>query len=122
MKEQIKKLQIVEKILRKSKGNFELFAISLRDNSPNKWDLLISADWARENERESINIIAEELKKVFSSEEFLMLSRIIILDKDDTIQSSTQNAITIYDGVAEISNSDFLGLPVKHAYLISSPE
>ncbi len=120
MKEQIEKFQKVEKNLSESKGQFELFALFLREDSPDKWDLLISADWARANKKNSINTIIEEIRKELTDHELLMLSRIIILDKDDAALKAIHQAMRVEHGLAEISNSNFFGLSIKHAYLITS--
>jgi len=120
MRDQVEKFQNVEKSLSESKGPFELFALFLREDSPNKWDLLISADWARADKKASINIIVEEIRKVLSDQELLMLSRIIILDKDDATLKAIQKAMHVEHGLAELSDNNFLGLAIKHAYLITS--
>ncbi len=121
MREQAEKLQKVEKSLSESKGQFELFALFLREDSPNKWDLLISADWARADKKDSINIIIQEIRKVLTDQDLLMLSRIIILDKDDAALKAIHQAMRVEHGLAETSDSNFYGLAIKHAYLISSP-
>ena len=120
MREQVEKLQKVEKSLSESKGQFELFALFLREDSPNKWDLLISADWARADKKASINTIIEEIRKVLTDQELLMLSRLIILDKDDATMKAIHQAMKVEHGLAEISDSNFFGLAIKHAYLITS--
>ncbi|HKL01762.1 MAG TPA: hypothetical protein VJ943_16030 [Desulfotignum sp.] len=120
MKEQAEKLQIVEKNLSESKGQFELFALFLREDSPDKWDLLISADWARADKKTSINSIIKEIKKVLSDHEMLMLSRIIILDKDEAVVKAIHQAVKVDHGLAEITDTNFFGLSIKHAYLITS--
>ena len=120
LSEQIEKFQTVEKSLSESKGRFELFALFLREDSPNKWDLLISADWARADKKASINTIVEEIRKILSNQEILMLSRIIILDKDDAALKAIHRAKHVEHGLAEISDSIFLDLAIKHAFLITS--
>ncbi len=120
MKEQIEKLQKVEKNLSDSNGNFELFALFLREDSPDKWDLLISADWARANKKDSIQVTIEEVRKELSNQELLMISRIIVLDKNDAVLKSIHQAVQVEHGLAEISDSNFFGLSIKHAYLITS--
>ncbi len=120
MREQAIKLQKVECELSDSKGQFELFALFLREDAPNKWDLLISADWARDDKKNSINLIIQEIKKVLNDQEMLMLSRLIILDKDDDAIKAFHGAMHVEHGLAEISDSNFLGLAIKHAYLITS--
>lgn len=120
MREQAEKLRNIEKELSESKGQFELFALFLREEAPNKWDLLISADWARKDKKAAINCIVEEIRKVLSDQELLMLSRLIILDKDDMALKALHGAMHVEHGLAEISDSNFLGLAIKHAYLITS--
>jgi len=120
MKEQIEKLQKVEKNLSDSRGKFELFALFLREDSPDKWDLLISADWARVNKKDSIQVTIEEVRKELSNQELLMISRIIVLDKNDAALKAIHQAVQVEHGLAEISDSKFLGLSIKHAYLITS--
>lgn len=120
MKEQIEKFQKVEKSLSESEGQFELFALFLREDSPDKWDLLISAEWARANKKASINTIIKEIRKELTNQELLMLSRIIILDKDDAALKAIHQAMRVEHGLAEISDSNFSGLAIKHAYLITS--
>ena len=63
MKEQAVKLKQVENELSNTNGSFELFGLFLREDAPNKWDLLISADWARGKKKESISLIVQKLKK-----------------------------------------------------------
>ncbi len=120
MKEQAEKLQAVEKILSDARGKFELFALFLREDSPNKWDLLISADWARADKKGALTFISKEIRKVLSDQEFLMLSRLIILDKDDIALQAIHSAMHIDHGLSEISDSNFFGLAIKHAYIITS--
>ena len=120
MREQAIKLQSVEKTLSDSKGPFELFALFLREDAPNKWDLLISSDWARNDKKAALNVIISEIQKVLSQQELLMLSRLIILEKDDAALNALHSAMHVEHGMAEISDSNFNGLAIKHAYLITS--
>jgi len=122
MREQVEKLQLVEKILSDSKGEFELFALFLREDAPNKWDLLISSDWARDNKKASLQLIIKEIQKVLSKQEQVMLSRLIILEKDDVVLKALHGAMHVEHGLAEISDSNFFGLAIKHAYLITSKQ
>ena len=120
MREQAEKLRAVEKKLSESKGRFDLFALFLREDAPNKCDLLISADWARHDKKKDLNEIIKEIQSVLTQQERLMLSRIIILGKDDAALNALHGAIHVEHGLAEISDSNFFGLTIKHAYLITS--
>ncbi len=119
MKEQVEKLKEIEKEICESKGSFDLFALFLREDTT-EWDLIISSDWARLDKKAAIKHIVEKIKKVFSDQEMLMLSRLIILDKDNTALEAIHSAIQVEHGLAEVSNSAFFGLAIKHAYLITS--
>ena len=120
MKEQAEKLRDIEKELSDSKGPFELFALFLREDAPGKWDLIISADWARYDKRAAINLVVEKIREVFTDQEMLMVSRIVILDKDDAALKALHSAVQVKHGLAEISDSNFFGLAIKHAYLITT--
>jgi hypothetical protein len=120
MREQAIKLQSVEKTLSDSKGPFELFALFLREDAPNKWDLLISSDWARNDKKAALNAIISEIQKNLTRQEQLMLSRLIILKKDDKAINALHSVMHVEHGMAEISDSNFNGLAIKHAYLITS--
>lgn len=120
MKEQAEKLREIEKELSESQGPFELFALFLREDAPDKWDLIISSDWARKDKKSAINLIVEKVKSVFSDEEMLKLSRLIVLDKDDAALGAVHGSMHVEHGLAEISDSNFFGLAIKHAYLITS--
>ncbi len=120
MREQAEKLITVEENISKEKGDFELFALFLRKDAPNKWDLLISADWARENKKESIEYILGKVREVLSDPEMLMLSRLIILNKDDEALKALHSAMHVEHGLAEVADSRFFGMQIKHAYLITS--
>ncbi len=120
MKEQAEKLKDVEKNLSESQGQFELFALFLREDSPGKWDLLISAEWARADKKAAINLVIDEIRKVLTDQEIMMLSRIIVLDKDDNALETIRKMMKVEHGLAEIRDFNFLGLDIKHAYLITS--
>lgn len=120
MREQAEKLQAVEKKISDSKGRFELFALFLREDAPNKWDLLISSDWARKDKKAALKEIIQEIQSVLTQQEILMLSRLIVLEKDDAALKALHGAMRVEHGLAEISDSNFFGLAIKHAYLITS--
>jgi hypothetical protein len=120
MKEQAEKLRNVEIALSNEHGDFELFALFLRDDAPNKWDLIVSSDWARADKKAAINSIVGKIQSALNPQELLMLSRIIILEKDDAALNALHSAMHVEHGLAEISDSNFFGLAIKHAYLITS--
>lgn len=122
MKKQAEKLRQVEVELSGKYGDFDLFALFLREDAPNKWDLMISSDWARADKRFALNAIVEQMKLALEPQELMMLSRIIILERDDAALAALHDSMRVEHGVAEISDGDFFGLAIKHAYIITSKQ
>lgn len=120
MRIQAKKLQRVEERLSKAKGPFEVFALLLREDSPGKWDVLISADWASADKKAAINTVFDEMRKELTDQELMMLSRIVILDKDSTALQAIHQITNVEHGFAEISDRSIFDMPIKQGYVITS--
>ena len=120
MKNTATKLAKLEQDIAKEKGKFILFGLFLREDSPDLWDILVSAPWITKNKDESIKYIAERINRVLEPEEVLKLSRIVIIEQDNAALSALQGAVHVEHGLAEIKDSNFFGLQIKHAYLITS--
>ena len=110
MKEIAKKLQEQEKIISKEKGPFELFALFLRNDSPDKWDLVLAADWITKDTYSALKYFSDILHKILSTEELIKFSRIAIIEsfsaKDLMLEKITK-AIKTEHNVVEIENSNF---------------
>ena len=55
-----------------------LFALIEREDAQGKWDLVVSATWARERQKDLLDRIALEVRNNFTSEEIITLSRILV--------------------------------------------
>lgn len=120
MKNFAEKLRVVEQQIAQEKGSFLLFALFLRDGAPNLWDLLVSASWIDEDKEEALRYIVPKIQSVATSEELANLSRVAIIEQNNPALSALQSAIHVEHGIAEIQNSNFFGLQIKHAYIITS--
>lgn len=120
MKKIAEKLKKVEQDISEEKGSLYLFALFLREDAPDLWDLIVSAPWITKNKQESLKYIAEKTKKSLKPDELLKLSRIVIIEEDNPALEALQKAIHVEHGMTEIQNSNFFGLQIKHAYLITS--
>jgi hypothetical protein len=116
----VQKLKAIEQDLSESRGSFQLFALTLREDAEDKWDLLVSAEWAQNNKAEATQVISKALSEDLTEAELLSLSRIVILDFSSPELKVFTQAIDIQHGVAEVSNSNFFGLDIRHAYIITS--
>ena len=120
MKEIVDKLKEQEVIMANEKGPFELFALFLREDAPGKWDLVIAAEWIDKNKEASFKYVAGIVQKTLSKEEMMKLSRIVLIDEKNPALEALHKAMRVEHGIAEIQDSNFFGLQIKHAYLITS--
>jgi len=120
MKDIIEKLIKVEKKTSEDRGKYDLFAVFLREDSPNRWDIVVSSDWLRNNKSEGLTYLAKNITEVLNKDELLLISRIVIIDEGDQTLPLLKQAMDVEHGSVEIGQSNFLGLQIKHAYLITS--
>jgi hypothetical protein len=120
MKAFAEKLRPVEQEMANERGPFLLFALFLREDAPNLWDLLVSAPWIESDKADALHYIVAKLQTVASAEELGKLSRIAIIEKSQPALAAIQSAIHVEHSLAEIQNSNFFGLDIKHAYIITS--
>lgn len=120
MKELVEKLTTIEKQTSAERGEYDLFALFLREDSSNKWDILVSSHWISSNKEESLKYLAQKVQKELAPAELSLISRIVIIEKNDPALPTLQQAVSVQHGVAEIKDSSFFGLQIKHAFLITS--
>lgn len=121
MKDFFKKIGKIEKEISSEKGDFNLFAALLREDSSDKWDIVISAPWLKKDDMASLKYIAKIIKKHLDNE-LLRLSRIVIIDNRDAALEAIHSSIQVKHGAegVEVRNSNFFGLIIKHAYFVIS--
>jgi hypothetical protein len=120
MKQIVEKFQKEEASITAEKGAFDLFALFLREDAPNKWDLLVAADWIDRDKSNAIKYLAKRVQHILSKKELLLLSRIVIIEESNPALAAFNSAFQVEHGSAEIQNSNFFGLQINHAYLITS--
>ena len=116
----IEKLHDLERKISEDKGQFSLFALFLREDAQDKWDLLAAAPWIEHNKKDSLNYLVNRLRTTLTPDELLSLSRIVFVDDGTPSLDALHKAISIEHGTAEVENSNFLGLEIKHAYIFTS--
>lgn len=119
-KKLVDKLIQVEKHLSSTKGPFDLFALILREDLSDKWDLLVAADWIENNFDQSLRFISRELTKKLSSEELSAISKVVLLSIFDQRVKSVQKAFAIEHLDTELVNVGLFGFFVDRGYLITS--
>ena len=120
MKALVEKLRTLEREVAEEKGAFLLFALFLREDAPDVWDLLVSAPWIEADKGAALRYLAGKLNLVATPEELTSLSRIVLIDQSNPALGAMQSAMNIEHGTAEVQSSNFFGLQIKHAYVITS--
>ena len=120
MKQIIEKLISLERDIASEKDEFSLFALFLREDADDKWDLLASAPWLEANNRKSLDYLVNQLRSRLDTQELLSLSMIVVLEKGNPVLEAIHKAIKVRRGMAEVRDSISFGVPIKHAYIITS--
>jgi hypothetical protein len=120
MKQILDKLSSIEEEISQEKGDFCLFALFLREDSEDKWDIVVSAPWLKADKKKGYNYLANKIKSELEKDELTFISRIVLLDKGNPVLEAVNSAISAEHGQIEVKDCNFFGLQVKHAYIITS--
>jgi len=120
MKEIVEKLVRAEQEMAAEKGAFLLFAMFLREDAPDVWDLVVASSWIATDKSGSLRYISDKVRSILDADELVKLSRIVLIEPDSPALAALQQVIHVEHSIAEIKDSDFSGLQIKHAYLITS--
>lgn len=115
---EIEKLRKVMREFAERTGNFNLFGLFLREEAPDKWDLVVSSPWLEQGKLKALGESVEKLSSEVGQDQVLSLSRIVTLNADDPSLDAVTRAVNVDDGVVEINDSDLFGLKIKHAYIL----
>ena len=114
------KFRDLESRIAEDKGGFALFALFMREDVPDRWDLIVSAPWVGTNKREAVDYFVEQIKSRLGEQDLTSLARIVVVDPEDAAVKSLNRAVQIEHGGVEVRDSNFFGLPIKHAFIITS--
>lgn len=119
---EIEKLRQVMDQVSAEKGDFTLFGLFLREESPDKWDLVVSAPWLEEGKLKALAEFVEKLSSIVGQEEVLSLSRIVTLNHDDPSLDAVLRVVKVEDRPMEFRNNNLFGLEIKHAYILRAKQ
>src|SRR5205823_7011401 len=107
---EIEKLRQVMERVSAEKGDFTLFGLFLREEAPDKWDLVISAPWLEAGKLKALGEFVEKINTIAGKQELLTLSRIVTLDHNDPNLEAVLQAVQVDNGPLELWHPDFFGL------------
>ena len=116
----IEKLQELMREVAEDKGDFTLFGLFLREEAPDKWDLVVSSPWLEAGKMSALGDFVERLKSAIGEKQLLSISRVVTLAGDDPSLKAVLRTVNVDDGLVEVKDSDLFGLKIEHAYFLRS--
>ena len=120
MNEIVEKFASLEAEIAAKRGDFSLFALFLREDVPDRWDLMVSAPWVGPNKNEAVDYLVSEIKSHLGAEDLVNLSRIVLADANYPPVQALAKAFHVEHGRVEVRDSNLFGLQVRHAFIITS--
>ena len=120
MKEIVDKLIAVEREATDEKGGFTLFALFLREDAADSWDLLAAAPWLETDRKEGFRYLVGKLTSRLDRDELALLSRVVVLDRRNPGLEALHRVVRAEHGAVEIDDRVFFGMRIAHAYIITS--
>ena len=115
-----KKFAKLESDIASAKDDFVLFALFQREDVPDRWDPFVSAPWATQDQKTAMDYLVTKIKSDLGPDDLTLLSRIIFVDPTEAAVENLNRAINVEHGSVEVRDTSFFGLPIKHAYIITS--
>src|SRR5437868_4931443 len=78
-----------------AKGEFALFALFLREDLPDRWDLMISAPWASADQDGALDYLISRIKSDLGPTDLTQLSRIVFIDPNDIAVQNLNRALNV---------------------------
>jgi hypothetical protein len=113
------KVAKVEKELASEHGSLNLFAILEREDLAGRWDVVVSASWAKED-KVTLQVIADAIRRHLGPDEITNLARIVVLSAGENPVKAINEKYDVEHGQVELVEPARFGLPVKHGFIITS--
>lgn len=98
-----------------------LFALFLRQDAGDRWDLVVAAPWVDDDEAAALRYMSKILNAKLSDREMLELSRIVLIEQNDPgLKKLLRDNFVEGGDVHEIENSHFGGLSLKRAIIFEA--
>ena len=121
MREIVDALRGAEREMATERGPFLLLALFLREDAPDRWDVVVSAPWVEQDRAGALRYISSKLGESLAEAQLTQISRVVLVDPSHPAMKSLQSTVSVTDGgLLEIKGSVFFGLEIRHAYFITA--
>jgi hypothetical protein len=108
---------LVKDRLLQSRGDLRLFALVLREGSPGRWDVVVSAPWADKNLDEALRYVSSVMMTTLDSNELLLVSRVIILEDGNPVLTALLDA-SASSSAGGAERRDLGGIEARQAFIL----
>ncbi len=112
----IEKFRVLLKKIEDQEGKVLLFVIMKMDDLTDKWSIVISANWVKDNKEDYFEKIVNLIKTIFTSDEISTIARLGLYKENDYMT----NLFTKYKSEQQIINEQINGFKVHEAYIFKS--
>lgn len=131
----LKKLSHLEQEFASSLGEFALFALLLREESNDRWDLVVAAFWIEQLKNRTLPPMSYKalgalrlnhtaffarLGQLLSQDELIMLSRVVTPEPSEPFVQAMNQTFQVEHGRVEFSYREIEGVEFQRGYVITS--
>ena len=100
------------------KGDFTLFGLFMRADSPATWDLVVSAPWLEQGKLKALGEFTKLLSESIGEESLREFSRIATVSRRDPALHALVSAFSVDDGELRVKRSNLFGLEIEDAIIL----
>lgn len=119
MKQIVQKLIQIEKESSQEMGDYTFFALFLRENAANRWDIVVASKWINENKSAALGYLTKKLQDALDITEIAKISHIAILDNDLFEVPEFLEDFAVQHGSARFKDEEFSGQQIERGYVIT---
>lgn len=94
-----------------------LWSLFENEDSPDKWDIVLSSKGSDQNAATAIRKISKHLVPELDKAELAAVSRIVVIPSEEPSVMALASSMAVQGGIIEVRDSNFMGLVIKHAFL-----
>lgn len=94
----------------------------MRENSPERWDLVVSAPWLESGKLKALGGFVKEMSDAFGQDAVMSFSRIVTLNQDDLALQTILAETGPVKKLLEKQGQSLFGLPVERAVILRAEQ
>ncbi|MEO6282510.1 MAG: hypothetical protein ABIN80_31030 [Dyadobacter sp.] len=119
MKEIVKKFIHIEEESSREMGDYTFFALFLRENAANRWDIVVASKWINENKSAARSYLAKKVQDALDVTEIVKISHIAILDNELFEVPEFLEDVSVQHGSIRFKDEEFSGQQIERGYVIT---